>query len=223
MAAHVVYCTSHDVEADSEQRLFSYFLQMLAGAPLEDDDKPLVALDQVHAAFALTLTAAGMPMFLAGEEFADLHDTDHRNWRHKMSDPVDWSRAELAGRRELLARIQNLVRLRTTHGALQRNEVEFFGFNAAQNPGFHPSFDQNDGERLFAYCRSAGQPVGSAGQIIVVANCRYQDYPEVFVDWPWGFRPSLQERGGMNQAMPFIASGRARLALRPFQVRVFEV
>ena len=222
MAAHVVYCTSHDVEADNEQRLFSYFLQILDRVSPQSDNT-FVALDQVHATFAVTLTSAGIPMFLAGEEFADLHDTDRRDWRQKMSDPVDWSRAEQPGRRDLLVRIRDLVRLRTTHGALQRNEVQFFGFNGAQNAGFHPSFDQNDGERLFAYCRTGGQPLGWGGQVIVVANCRYQDYGEVWVDWPWGFRTSLRERGGINQEMPFFAGGRARLALRPFQVRVFEV
>jgi hypothetical protein len=67
LANHVVYCTSHDVEKDDEQRLFSYFVAKLAG------ESALVALDQTQAAFALTLTAAGMPMFLAGEESARRH------------------------------------------------------------------------------------------------------------------------------------------------------
>jgi 1,4-alpha-glucan branching enzyme len=216
MACHVTYCTSHDVEADDEQRLFSYFAQKLDAA---GGDPTLLALDQVHAALALTLTATGIPMFLAGEEFADLHDTDHRDWRRKMSDPVDWQRTDEPGRRELLNRIRDLVWLRRQHTALQRNEVQFFGFVG----GFHPDFDKNDGERLFAYCRAAGQPVGSSGQVIVIANCRRQDYPEVWIDWPWRFRMSLRERGGIGQAMPFVVGPDAKLHLAPFQVRVFEV
>jgi 1,4-alpha-glucan branching enzyme len=222
MAQHVTYATSHDVEKDDEQRLYSYFIESLAARTGTREDLSLLALDMVHSTLALTLTAAGIPMFLAGEEFADLHDTDHRDWRQKMSDPVDWSREGDAGRRELLARVRDLVGLRTGHPALHRNEVEFFGFNGPSR-GFHPTFDDDGGERLFAYCRTAGQPLGAGGQVIVVANARSQDYPEVWVDWPWGFRPSLRERGGISQGMPFVASGRARLGLRPFQVRVFEV
>ena len=187
-------------------------------APLGGDPS-LLALDQIHATFALTLTAAGIPMFLAGEEFGDLHDTDHRDARQKMSDPVDWARANEPGRRELLARVRDLIWLRRQQAALQRNEVQFFGFVA----GFHPDFDRNEGERLFAFCRTGGQPLGSGGQVIVVANCRRQHYGEVWVDWPWGFRPGLRERGGINQALPFVAAGRATMSLAPFQVRVFEV
>jgi 1,4-alpha-glucan branching enzyme len=216
MACRVTYCTSHDVEADDEQRLFSYFSQKLGAT---SSDSSLLALDQVHAAFALTLTAAGVPMFLAGEEFADLHDTDHRDWRRKMSDPVDWERADEPGRRDLLSRIRDLIWLRRQHAALQRNEVQFFGYVN----GFHPDFDKNDAERLFAYCRTGGQPLGSSGQVIVVANCRRQDYPEIWVDWPWGFRPTLRERGGRGQAMPWIVGSQAKLPLTEFQVRVFEV
>jgi hypothetical protein len=221
MAHHVVYCTSHDVEADLQQRLYSYFLQTSGRNPSEEVD-PLV-LEQVFSALALTLTAAGVPMFLAGEEFADLHDTDRRNWRHKMSDPVDWSRADTVGRRELVARVSDLIQMRTAHPALHRNEVVFFGFNASQNPGFHPAFDENDGRRLFAYCRTEGTPLGSPGQVVVVGNCRQDDYPEVWVDWPWGFRPTLRERGSAGHAIPFVEGARARMQLRPFQVRVFEV
>jgi pullulanase/glycogen debranching enzyme len=224
LARHVTYCTSHDVGGDDEQRLFSYCLAAVqenppaAGAGFE-----ALAFEQVHSALALTLTAAGIPMFLAGEEFADLHDTDRRDWRHKMSDPVDWSRATLPGHRDLLARVRELVHLRTRHAALQRNEVAFFGFDGGGNAGFHPTFDGTDGERLFAYCRTAGQALGAGGQVVVVANCRAVDLPEVWVEWPWGFRPSLQERGGVGQAMPYVSGAAARLSLRPFQVRVFEV
>jgi 1,4-alpha-glucan branching enzyme len=221
LAQHVVYCTSHDVEQDADQRLYSYFLQLLTGSEGEANVASTV-LTQVHATFALLLTAAGMPMFLAGEEFADLHDTDRSNWRLKMSDPVDWSRARQPDRAELVARVSDLIRLRTTHPALRRNEVRFFGFGG-DRPGFHPEFDDNGGRRLFAYCRTAGRPLGSEGQVIVLANCAADDYPEVWVDWPWQFRPSLAERGGTNQPMPFIAQRRARMAIGPFQARVFQI
>src|SRR5439155_317988 len=60
---------------------------------------------QIHASFALMLTAVGIPMFLAGEEFADLHDLPHHDWRLKMSDPVDWQRAAVPGHAELRRRV----------------------------------------------------------------------------------------------------------------------
>jgi hypothetical protein len=137
-----------------------------------------------------------------------------------MSDPVDWTRETEPGHRDVRNRVQEMVHLRAMHGALHRNEIVFFGFG---DEGFHPSFDANDGERLFAYCRTNGKPLGSDGQIIVVANCRDQEYPEVWIDWPWGYRPSLKEYGGRSQSYPFIVGRRARLPLHPFQVRVFMV
>ena len=34
---------------------------------------------------------------------------------------------------------------------------------------------------------------------LVVANCSARDYPQVWVDWPWGYRPSLAEHGGTGR------------------------
>ena len=230
LAQRVAYVTSHDVEQFTEQRLYGMFMDLLAPSwqsrPASDLD--LAALDeaaaairtvfaQIHASFALMLTAVGIPMFLAGEEFADLHDLPHHDWRLKMSDPVDWQRAAVPGHAELRARIRELVWLRRRHGALQRNEVEFFGLAG----GFHPAFDENDGPRVFAYCRSAGQRLGSAGQVIVVANCGPQDYPSFLLEWPWGAMP-ITESGGIGQAAPAAAGAQTNLALRPFQVRVLS-
>ena len=101
-----------------------------------------------------------------------------------MSDSVDWARETFPGHRELLSRTRDLVDLRTKHPALHRNEIAFFGFSGGSEPGFHPAFDGNDGERLFAYCRTAGQPLGSAGQVMAVCNCADRNYPEVWLDWP---------------------------------------
>jgi 1,4-alpha-glucan branching enzyme len=223
MADRVTYCTSHDIGGDEEQRLMPFYLARLGSRRGVGDNEPgltSVAFEQVFSTFALTLTAAGIPMFLAGEEFADLHDIDRRNWQYKMSDPVDWARASLPGNREVLERIRKLIALRTSHKALHWNEVAFFGIG---DRGFHPTFDENDGERLFAYCRTGGQPLGRQGQVIVVANCRDRDYPEVWLDWPWGFQSSLAEHGGRGQSYPEVAGLRARLALGPYQVRVFSV
>jgi 1,4-alpha-glucan branching enzyme len=227
MASRVTYCTSHDVQADDEQRLMPYFLSRLGGESRSGKIEPgwfESASEMVHSTLALTLTAAGIPMFLAGEEFGDLHDSDRKNWMLKMSDPVDWERSTFPGHAHLLARVRELVEMRATHPALHRNEVEFFGFSGGtERQGFHPTFDANDGERLFAYCRTGGQPLGRDGQVIVIANCGWREYPSVEIDWPWGFRSSLNERGGTGRAMPFVTGFRARMPLSPYQVRVFTV
>ena len=211
LARRITYNTSHDVERQTEQRLVPYFRTDTFLAPF--------AWDLAHATFALMLTTVGIPMFLAGEEFGDLHDLPHEDWRQKMSDPVDWQRASLPGHRELYQRVQQLVQLRRNHPALQRNEVGFFGFGPFG--GFHPQFNDNDGPRVFAYCRTANQRLGSNGQVIVVANCGQNDFPSFWLDWPWGNLP-LQEAGSTGgQPLPVIRGLRAELVLRPFQVRVF--
>lgn len=223
LSRRVTYCTSHDVAGADEQRLYSYFLMKRGLQPSADGDVDTLTAEQVVAAFALTLTAAGMPMFLAGEEFADKHDLPN-NKDAKMSDPVDWGRITQTGRGGIRERVTALVNLRTTHPALHRNEVAFFGFG---NSDFHPTFNgissNTDGERLFAYCRTAGKPLGQTGQVIVIANTSEQDYPEIWIDWPWDFQPSLKEHGDRKQPYPFVQKGKARLALGPYQVRVFAV
>jgi 1,4-alpha-glucan branching enzyme len=229
LANRVTYCTSHDVQADEEQRLLPYYFDHLGGESRFGKNEPgwfQLAGEMLYSTFALTLTSAGMPMFLAGEEFGDLHDSDRRNWMLKMSDPVDFERSEFPGHAALLARVSELVELRATHSALHRNELEFFGFSSGTaRQGFHPTFDENrgEGERLFAFCRTGGRAPGSDGQVIVIANCSSRDYPAVDVDWPWGFRNSLKEHGGTGQPMPFVTGSSARFALKPHQVRVFSV
>jgi 1,4-alpha-glucan branching enzyme len=235
LAQRVTYNTSHDVEGQTEQRLVPYFLDAAKYGwqrwDHTDADANLhvpaleqalhgvrVALEQAHTTFALVLTAVGIPMFLAGEEFGDLHDIPHHDWRLKMSDPVDWQRADLPGHRELLARVKDLVRLRRRHPALQRNEVEFF----AMASGFHPAFDGNDGPWVFACCRTGGRPLGAPGQVVVVANCGAQGFASFQLDWPWGGMP-LTESGALGgQPAPALSGARLDLALNPFQARVLS-
>lgn len=231
----VNYITSHDVEEEGEQRFMNYILgdllrlRWLGSGSVENvravvDHMPSPderlnqahqeALDRMASAFALLLTSVGIPMFLAGEEFADVHDLDHSDWRLKMSDPVDWRRAAQPGHQALRERVRDLILLRTSSPALQRNEVEFFYF--------HPSIDENDGVRVFAYCRTNGAALGSKGQVAVVANCGSHGFPSFDLPWPWiegvtegGTPPSgarLHVRPDRRQAT---------LSLAPFEVRVF--
>ena len=51
-------------------------------------------------------------MFLAGEEFGDVHDTDYIDVNSKQQDPVQWGRAQFRGNAALLANVTQLIQLR---------------------------------------------------------------------------------------------------------------
>jgi 1,4-alpha-glucan branching enzyme len=235
MACAIDYATSHDV-ADgprmmnvilgsilqtyglgdgSVQNIRSLF--PLDGPPLQDGrlrGAVNFALYRVFGVFAVLMTSVGIPMLLAGEEFGDVHDGDYNDVNAKQQDPVQWGRAALSGNAALLANVSQLVRLRTTHPALQRNEVEFFYF--------HPQFDGNDGCRVFAYCRTGGIALGSRGQVIVIANMGPQKFTTYdFPNWPWGGAP-LTEIGYLNGTPIYDATRNTlSLGIDAFQVRVF--
>lgn len=60
----VIYLTSHDVQGPRNERLFNSFMN----AGVADAEK------RTKLAFCCLLTAVGVPMILAGDEFADQHD-----------------------------------------------------------------------------------------------------------------------------------------------------
>lgn len=228
LAQRIVYVTSHDVEQYSEQRLYPYFLEKFQrnwgvdwGGPAMADSHPMV-IEQIFSTFAIMLTTPGIPMFLAGEEFADLHDIPHNDWRQKMSDPVNWGRMNIPAHKEILDRIRPLIHLRVSEPCLQRNEVWFFGFG--QHGGFHPAFNEDNNERVFAYCRTSGNRLGMAGQVAVICNAGPKNYPdELIIDWPWDIGVTINEIGSSGQKPLKVLDNRADITLKPFQARVFVI
>jgi len=235
MAASVDYITSHDV-ADAPRLMNVILGPMLQAAQLGDggvqsvrsavdgadtSSNPAlvaavqVAFQRVLGAFVILMTSVGMPMFLAGEEFGDVHDEDYIDVNEKQQDPVQWGRAAFRGNAALQANVAQLVQLRTSHPALQRNEVEAFYF--------HPQFDDNDSPRVFAYCRTGGQPLGTSGQVIVIANMGPQSFPNYDIPgWRWG-GSALTEIGGSNPPPAYNPmTGTLSLSLDSFQARVFK-
>jgi len=242
MAKAVNYITSHDVEKQVEERLMNFFLYELlrqrglarnavetetelvkrvvdniASQPAAVQTAHADALDRIGSAFALMLTSVGVPMFIAGEEFGDAHDLEHTDWRLKQTDPVNYARRNYPGHRDLLERVRQLIRLRSRSQALQRNEVQFFYS--------HPEIDNNDGVKVFAYCRTAGEPLGSANQVVVLANTGPLNFYAFEFPWPWGDRGQIQEHGAPLGAMRPHVLHRGNdlflsLSLAPFQVRV---
>ena len=161
------------------------------------------------------MTSVGIPMFLAGEEFGDVHDFSYTDVNLKQEDPVQWGRAQFNANSQLLTNVAKLIKLRTSHPALQRDEVEFFYF--------HPQFDANISPRVFAYCRTGGMPLGSPGQVIVIANMGPDSFSAYNIpEWPWN--SSTLTEVGYPAVLPTVDSGsdELSLALNPFSLRVFQ-
>jgi pullulanase len=113
-AQAVNYVTSHDVGEFRSERLFNF----LNNNDVFDTER------RIKLAFACLLTAVGVPMILAGEEFADQHDlgTGHPE---KQKDAVNFGRMEDGWRKRVFEYVSRLVKLRTSSGALALNNTEF--------------------------------------------------------------------------------------------------
>jgi pullulanase len=143
-AQAINYNTSHDVQGFRNERLFNYL----------ENNGVVFKEKQLKLAFVCLLTAVGVPMILAGEEFADQHDLAITE-PGKEIDPVNFDRLDEPWRKDIFQYVSRLVRFRTTSDALAVNDTEFL------------HIDLNDGKRVIAWQRGtleSGQPV------IVVAN-----------------------------------------------------
>jgi pullulanase len=138
------YITSHDVEGFRKERLYNF----LENNGVAYKDK------QIRLAFVCLLTAVGVPMILAGEEFADEHDllVVHP---HKQIDPVNFHRKEEPWRNEIFKYVSRLVHFRTSAVALSVNDTSIL------------HRDLQDGRRIVVWQR--GMP-GSNECVVVVAN-----------------------------------------------------
>jgi pullulanase len=147
----IIYLTSHDVEGFRNERLFNFF----------QNNNVWDAAKRIKLGFVCLLTAVGIPMILAGEEFADHHDLFNKEGSvheegGKQVDPVNFSRLNDAEwRRDLKDYVARLIKLRTTYDALAINDTEFI----------HVDF--NDGKRVLVWQR--GQP-NTDNLAVVVAN-----------------------------------------------------
>jgi 1,4-alpha-glucan branching enzyme len=144
-AEAVNYLTSHDVGNWGGERLYDH----LRANGVVDCER------RIKLAFAVLLTAVGIPMILAGEEFADQQDLP---LAEKETDPVDFSRLDDPWRRRIFDQVARLVRLRHDAEALAVNDTEFI------------HIDLTPGRRVVAWRR--GGP--GMDPVVVVAN---------FSDW----------------------------------------
>jgi 1,4-alpha-glucan branching enzyme len=164
----VNYITSHDVEGFGNERFYNY----LENNRIIDKEK------YIKLAFVCLLTAVGIPMIFAGEEFADQHDLSPAEAQDKQVDPVNYKRLNEGWRKNIFDYVARLVRWRTTARALAMNDTRFI----------HADF--NEGKRVMVWQRGSGEQL-----VVVVAN--FSDYGTpnggeyVVPNWP-AARPDKQ-------------------------------
>jgi 1,4-alpha-glucan branching enzyme len=152
-AQAVNYLTSHDVEGMRKERLFNFFVNVGG----------IDVARRVKLAFVCLLTAVGIPMILAGEEFADQHDRfdSHGNVTQdggKQVDPVDFNRLQDPWRQDIFQYVARLVKARTSLPALSVNDTNFI----------HTDF--NDGKRVLVWRR------GNDAQAPVIVLANFSDF-----------------------------------------------
>ena len=110
----VNYLTSHDVEGLHNERLYNF----LVNNGVWDTEK------RIKLGFVCLLTAVGIPIILAGDEFADQHDIKPV-FPSKEVDPVNYDRMQDPWRKRIYDYVAKLVKLRTSSGALAANDTVF--------------------------------------------------------------------------------------------------
>lgn len=140
----VNYLGTHDTEGYRNERLFNFLL----------NNGIVFTEERIKLAFACLLTAVGIPMIFAGDEFADQHDLSVSH-PPKQLDAVNFERLEQPFRRRIFEYVARLVKFRTQYDALAVNDTEFI----------HVDF--NDGKRVLCWRRGLA---GSGAQVVVVAN-----------------------------------------------------
>jgi len=158
-ATAINYITSHDVGGPGNERLYDFL----------ENNKIAYKEERFKLAFACLLTAVGIPMILAGEEFADKSDLSIEH-PYKQMDTINYDRLQyacdqIAGRipvdaidfrwrARLFDFVQQLVNLRKTHPALAVNDTEFI----------HADFSH--GKRVLVWARG----LKDSHRVIVIAN-----------------------------------------------------
>jgi 1,4-alpha-glucan branching enzyme len=206
-AQAVIYIASHDVEGEWNMRLYDFLLRH---GVAEND-----VYRRIKLAFVCLLTAVGIPMILAGEEFAGEHERFDRNGQvdqagGKQVDPINFELSAQPLRADVLAYVGRLVRLRTSHPALGINDTRFL------------QSDLNDGKRVFAWQRG-----NAADPVIVVANFSDWGTPNplspgaqyVVPNWP--ATPPGQRWTEVTQSRDAPQAGRE--SLFPWEAKVYRL
>ncbi|GAB4365166.1 MAG: hypothetical protein Kow00121_01510 [Elainellaceae cyanobacterium] len=199
------YITSHDVEGKGAERLYTYL-----------DFYGVYEKEQrIKLAFVCLLTAVGIPMILAGDEFADQMDNDifnvsgdDRDFR-KQVDPVNFSRLDNEWRKRVFYYTARLVKFRTQSEALAVNDTDFI----------HADFHQD--RRVVAWKRGSGDNI-----VVVVANfsnwgtdVHHPGAEYVVRNWPK--LPSSRKWYEITQAREVPLEWAGREPIFPYEAKVY--
>jgi 1,4-alpha-glucan branching enzyme len=171
----VNYITSHDTDGGNKQRLYNYL----------NDNGVYDVERRAKLAFACFLTAVGIPMIFAGEEFCDQMDVP---LSQKQDDPVNYERKSEDWRTRVFNYVATLVNLRKKCPALGVDDTNFI------------HVDNSRGGKIMAWTR------GGQGQapVVVVVNFTDEDTPGteyVVENWPESERTDWMEIT-QNRAVP---------------------
>ncbi|MBW4679504.1 MAG: alpha amylase [Microcoleus vaginatus WJT46-NPBG5] len=146
----VNYLTSHDVGGMGNERFFNW----LKNNGIHDTES------RIKLAFTCLLTAVGVPMIFAGDEFADEQDLDISNehGNHKQVDPVNYSRVKEDWRQRIFQYVARLIKFRTTYDGLAVADTHFI----------HSDF--SEGKRVVVWQR------GNQADKLVVVVANFSDY-----------------------------------------------
>jgi 1,4-alpha-glucan branching enzyme len=194
----VNYITSHDVEGFGNERLYNYL-----------ENNGIVQKEKyIKLAFVCLLTAVGIPMILAGEEFADAHDLSPDEVKDKQVDPVNYARLSDTWRKDIFEYVARLVRLRTSAKALAVNETQFI----------HADF--TEGKRVVVWQRGEGEEL-----VVVVAN--FSDYTTpneaeyIIPNWP--SKPAHKQWREITQDRVVPNTQAGREPIFPWEAKVYTL
>lgn len=197
----VNYLTSHDVGGIANERFYNWL----------NNNRIFDTEPRIKLAFVCLLTAVGIPMILAGDEFADQQDLDisdeHAN--HKQVDPVNYARANEDWRQRIFEYVARLVHFRRTANALAVNDTAFI----------HTDF--NDGKRVIVWQR--GNQVENL--VVVVAN--FSDYGTApgsdYVVPNWPRTPSEKQWREVTQDRIVPSNWVGREGIFPWEAKVYTL
>ncbi|MBD2743394.1 alpha-amylase family glycosyl hydrolase [Coleofasciculus sp. FACHB-1120] len=194
----VNYLTSHDVGGFGNERLYSYL----------NNNQVFDAEKRIKLAFVCLLTAVGIPMILAGDEFADQNDLPTSDDDKKQVDPVNYSRLTDDWRQRIFNYVARLVKFRTTSNALAVNDTHFL----------HADF--NEGKRVLVWKRGKDEQL-----VIVVANfSEYGTPPGSEYKIPnWPATPAGKQWKEITQDRMVPVEWVGREGIFPWEAKVYEL
>jgi 1,4-alpha-glucan branching enzyme len=199
----VNYLTSHDVGGMGNERFFNWLVNNGVA-----HTEPRFKL-----AFVCLLTAVGIPMILAGDEFADQQDLDigssPKRDENKQVDPVNYSRVKDDWRQRIFQYVARLVHFRKSSNALAVNDTQFI----------HSDF--NDGKRVLVWQR------GNKATELVVVVANFSDYgtpPGAEYKVPnWPATPSGKQWKEITQERMVPAEWVGREGIFPWEAKVYAL